>query len=148
MSRGPVEKPAERTPIETLTAFFAALCDWEREAYRQAQQAERAGQPLDVDSLRQGREAILAEFCTRRRRVYSRVVCYGPSPEYDPDEEEILEVKLESDRRVVVLTRQRTRLGLRRRFVLLRGSAGCRIMHPGRGGSFICFNRAGRRRWT
>jgi hypothetical protein len=122
-----VEKPAERTAVETLMAFFAALCAWEREALRQAREAERAGEALDVDSLRQGREAILAEFCTNRRRVYSSVVSYGPSPEYNPDEEEILEVKEESDRRVVVLTRQRSRLGHRRRFVLLRGPKGWRV---------------------
>jgi hypothetical protein len=108
------------TPEEVLKAFFTAMRDWEAEAFRQAGEAERAGRPLETTPLRQQREALLARYCTRRRRVFSSIVCYGATPEYDPDKEDILQVEEVSDRRVVIHTRQRTGFKHQRRFTLLK----------------------------
>jgi uncharacterized protein len=126
LGTGAVTMPDE-TPREVLNAFFAALRDWEREALRQNEEAERAGRALDVASLRQQREAILARYCTRRRRVYSSIVSYGKFLSYDPDAEEVLEVKEEPGRRVVIVTRQQTGFRSRRRFVLVKQAGRWRV---------------------
>ena len=54
-------------PKEVLFAFFAAMCKWERHALRES---EKSGEAAD-DALLEGRNRIIAEYCTPKRRAYS-----------------------------------------------------------------------------
>ena len=139
-----VKKRAEQTSVEqspedVLKAFFAAMCKWERAAYKASRASERAGQGLPADELLRQKLAILGEYCTPKRRVYAEAVCYSSPPEYDPRTEPITRVVAESETRVVVYTQQQTGFEHERRFVLLR-----------RGGRWLVDNkqwRGGGEKW-
>src|SRR5438105_2766503 len=87
----------DMTPAVVLRAFFSAMCLWERKAFK----ASEGPRELSDAVLRKTRKAIVSEYCTPRRRVYSEPLAYGDPPEYDPDTEEILEAIEESPSRVV-----------------------------------------------
>ena len=70
----------EVSPKEVLFAFFAAMCRWERYAFRRT---EKVGEAED-DALLEGRNRIITEYCTPKRRVYSEPLSFGDPPEYDP----------------------------------------------------------------
>jgi NTF2 fold immunity protein len=108
----------EMTPEAVLRAFFAAMCKWERHAFKEAEKTE---EPDDA-ALLEGRNKIVTEYCTAKRRVYSEPLSYGDPPEYDPRTEDVIEVVEESPSRVVIFTKQREGFKNKRRFVLMRKS--------------------------
>jgi hypothetical protein len=104
--------------LDVLRAFWTAMCEWERRAVRLA----RAARPaiLDVAPLAAERDAIIETYCTPKRRVFSKSVGFGDPPEYDPDNEWVLEVVAETPRRVVIHTQQVGGFQQRRRYAVLR----------------------------
>jgi hypothetical protein len=105
-------------PMEVLTAFWVAMCEWERRAFRTLKTADRTA--LDVARLQAERAMIVSEFCTPKRRAYSEPLSCGDPTMYDPDTEEVLEAVSDSPRRIVIHTLQRTGFKDRRKYILLR----------------------------
>lgn len=103
-------------PKEVLFAFFAAMCKWERHAFRES---EKSGEAAD-DALLEGRNRIIAEYCTPKRRAYSEPLCFGDPPEYDPKIEQVLKVVEESSSRVLIFTKRTDEFEEKRRYSLLR----------------------------
>src|SRR5262249_23162857 len=105
-------------PLDLLQAFWSAMCEWERKACRIVQ----AAKPVlpGVTARGRGGAAIIAEYCTTKRRAYSQPFSCGDPTMYDPAHEEVLEIVNESANRMVVHTQQRAGFKERRKYVLLR----------------------------
>jgi hypothetical protein len=105
-------------PVDVLRAFWTAMCEWERRAFRFSQMTPLTRE--NVAPLANERAAIVAEYCTPKKRVNSEPFSCGDPPQYDPDNEDVLEVVAEGPRRVVVHTQQRAGFQDRRKYVVLR----------------------------
>jgi NTF2 fold immunity protein len=103
-------------PVEVLFAFFAAMRKWERHAFREF---EKSGEVAD-DALLEGRNKIIAEYCTPKRRAYSESLSFGDPPEYDPKIEHVMKVVEESSSRVLIFTKRTDEFAEKRRYLLLR----------------------------
>lgn len=107
----------EDAPETVLFGFIHAMNRWEKEA---ARLFKANGQDFTDESL-QALRSIFSEYCTPRARdrPYGRNGSFQTPPEYDPAREDLLEVRPESPRRVVLVTRS-ARLNWRYRYVLLK----------------------------
>lgn len=105
-------------PVEVLRAFWTAMCDWERRAFQLRPSPQSAA--LDVAQVVAERTAIIAEYCTPKRRVSSESLTCGDPTVYDPAAEDVQEVVTESPHRVVIYTQRRAGFKERRKYVLLR----------------------------
>jgi uncharacterized protein len=109
-------------PEDVLRAFFVAMHRWERAVLRQNRQFEKAGclHEFDQQDWLCKRLAIIADYCTAKRRVYTEGLSFGDPPKYHPRHEEITRAVYESAVRVVLFTQQHYGLEECRRYVLLK----------------------------
>ncbi|OYT71429.1 MAG: hypothetical protein CFK52_08000 [Chloracidobacterium sp. CP2_5A] len=115
-------KPADDDPAAVVRDFIAAMHAWELSAAAAMDEAKRAGENgfLEKYGIQAGQDAVFAQFCTPKARPYGRRGSFSRPPEYQPDQETILGVAIESSRRAVVETQRNTGFQSRRRYVLLR----------------------------
>jgi hypothetical protein len=114
----PLPKPkTEREPVEVLRGFIAAMNRWEAESERIFKQPDGA---LVTRFNRPAQELIFDEFCTPKDRKYGRLGSFSMPPEYDPEHEEILEVRPVGPRRVEIETQRRSGGKGRIQYVLLK----------------------------
>ena len=103
MAKRALKSPGETAPEEVLWAFFRCHRQLTRDLNRESRAAERSGRELDDKPFGARLRAILAECCTKRQHPQSEVLSWG-TPEYDPKDETLVRVVLESPRRAVVYT--------------------------------------------
>jgi hypothetical protein len=106
-----------KAPVEVLREFWIAMCEWERKAYKSYRASKLA--ILDVAPFVEERQAIIARFCTPKERVYSQPFSCGNPTEYDPENEDVLDVVQETPRRFAIHTQQKAGFQLRRKFIML-----------------------------
>jgi hypothetical protein len=114
------QQSTETPPDDVLKAFFAAMFQWEEEAYQASDVAKKSGRGQPVKQLLQQKMAILSKYCTPKRRVYSEAVSITRPSSYDHRTQPITRIEAESGSRVVIYTQQLTGFQNEQRFVLLR----------------------------
>jgi hypothetical protein len=100
----PLAKPKqEREPREVVTAFIAAMHQWENESARIDKKAiGGAAHGMEREEL----GVVFDEFCTRKERKYERISSYATPPEYDQENESIVALRFVGPRRAEVETRR------------------------------------------
>jgi NTF2 fold immunity protein len=113
---------ASEQPIDVLIQFMKEMNQWEKQCWEEHQEKKTTHktmiQNLQRDLTRMNK--IFAKYCTPKKRVHNLVGAYSFPPEYDSNNEIILEAVIESTRQVVIYTKQKIGFGVHLRYVLLR----------------------------
>jgi hypothetical protein len=111
---------ANEQPIDVLIQFMKEMNQWEKQCWEEHKETTHKAmiRKLQRDLARMNK--IFAKYCTPKKRVHNLVGAYSFPPEYDSDNEIILETVVESTRRVVIYTKQKFGFCLHLRYVLLR----------------------------
>ena len=117
-------------PASVVSCFIQAMNQWETESWQAMRSCRTSQDPSSYQSDVKARmDAVFARFCTPRERKYGRNSSFQNPPEYDPRREKILGVEVdEGGKRASVTTNREAVLGGgRRKYTLIRRSAGWRI---------------------
>jgi hypothetical protein len=100
---------ASEQPIDELIQFMKEMNHWEKQCWEEHQATKTTHktmiQNLQRDLTRMNK--IFAKYCTPKKRVHDLVGAYSFPPEYDLNNEIILETVIESTRRAVIYTKQK-----------------------------------------
>jgi hypothetical protein len=126
----PVEEPATlpwlvaeaeggepSTPEATLYGFIVAMNRWEGEAARLSKSRSQKASEQLLDTM----QAVFDAYCTPRPRPFGRNGSFNVPPEYNPQEEALLERVLERSNRAILITRNKRLLRENRYVALKRG---------------------------
>jgi hypothetical protein len=109
------------SPAETLKQFISEMNAWEiwakehdpRDATEEEWQAFKNICNAKLD-------AIFDKFCTPKKRPFRRQCDFRDPPEYQPDQEDILEVNTISFSRAEIITQEKSGLESRNKYVVLK----------------------------
>jgi NTF2 fold immunity protein/Ankyrin repeats (3 copies)/Ankyrin repeats (many copies) len=87
------------TPEAVLRGFICAMNKWEAYA------AILGMLPANRQNLLESMQAVIDRFCTMKKRPFGRAGSYQIPPEYDPNDEHLIEVNAVSRTRVELTTR-------------------------------------------
>jgi hypothetical protein len=138
MDNNPITNDIPKTdlePVAVLYGFIKAMNHWERESYPESRQLFREGEHIVDQQLlmayaqrkNQRLKEIFSAYCTLRERPYGRQSTFQHPPEYDPENEKLLDIVKESSQRVVIFTQETTGFCHKNRYVLLRKGGEWRV---------------------
>jgi len=113
---------ANQQPIDVLIQFMKEMNQWEKQRWEEQEKIKENSKNI-LQQLRHEyvqMNKIFKKYCIPKKRVNNIVGAYSFPPEYDPDNEIILETVIESNRRVVIYTKQKLGFRLFKKYVLLK----------------------------
>jgi hypothetical protein len=112
---------AYQQPVDVLIQFMNEMNQWEKQCWIDYKKALSNNDDIILKQKRDlaRMNEIFAKYCTTKKRVKNLVGVFSFPPEYDPDNETILETVFESSSRVVIYTQHNVGFRLHFKYVLL-----------------------------